>query len=111
MAGAAAGGVSIAALAGFGIGALLGPFGGAVAAAIGAAVGAFGGSYGGRELAEAVNPSTEEHYWRSHFATRPYVHPGDRFDDFREAYAFGALTRREHPTVTFNEAEASLHAQ
>ncbi|HVX83251.1 MAG TPA: hypothetical protein VH253_00395 [Phycisphaerae bacterium] len=109
--GAAIGGVIGAALLALAIGAFIPPFFAAIAASIGALVGAFAGTFAGRHVAESLNPSTQEHYFRSHFATRPYVHPGDHFDDFREAYAFGILTRQQHEAETFDEAEPTLHVQ
>ncbi len=107
-AGAVTGGVAVAALTGVALGSVLGPFGAAVGAAAGGVIGGLAGGYAGKAAAEAVNPTVEEHYWRSTFATRPYVTPSCKFEDYREAYAFGDETRMQYPELSFDEAEATL---
>jgi hypothetical protein len=111
VAGAVAGGAAAAAVTGMALGSLVGPFGTAVGAAIGATVGGLAGGYTGQSVAESINPSTEDAYWRSNFATRPYVAPGCSFEDYREAYAFGVRTRQEFSAACFDEVEAELKAR
>src|SRR5436309_15726480 len=41
-------------------------------AVVGAVVGAVAGGLAGKGAAEAVNPTAEDVYWRSAYATRPY---------------------------------------
>src|SRR5688572_18850202 len=65
-----AGGGTGGALAGAAIG---GAVGGPVGAAVGGAIGAVAGGLGGKAAAEAVNPTQEDAYWRSNYASRPYV--------------------------------------
>ena len=47
--------------------------GGPVGAVVGAAVGAVGVGSPARGLAEAVNPTVEDAYWRDNYKTRPYI--------------------------------------
>jgi hypothetical protein len=109
--GAATGGATAAALTGLALGSVVGPLGSAFGAAAGAAVGAAIGGYAGKELAEAINPSTEDHYWRSQFGSRPYVPAGASYDDYREAYAFGAETRGRYNDKCFEEMESILKSE
>src|SRR3954452_24037282 len=72
--GAAAGGaagVGGAIAAGAAAGSVAGPVG----TAVGAAVGAGAGELIGKGVAEAVNPTEEDQYWRSNYANRPYAQP------------------------------------
>lgn len=101
--GAAAGGVT-----GFGVGAALG---GPIGAAIGAAAGAIAGGLGGKQVAEAFDPSVEEEYWRSSYATRPYVNANEPFDLYLPAYKLGwesRLRTREEPHLEFMDVEDRL---
>ncbi len=74
-------GIAGAALSGAVTGAAAGPVG----AAIGAAVGAVAGGLIGKGVAEGINPTAEEKYWRENFETRPYVPSGSRFDEYAPA--------------------------
>ena len=46
-----------------------------VGAAIGAVVGAIAGGLAGKGAAEAVNPTSEDEYWREAHRSRPYYEP------------------------------------
>src|SRR5688500_7968564 len=75
--------------------ALGGAVGGPVGAMIGAAIGGLSGGLAGKGVAEAVNPTEEDAYWQSNYATRPYA--GDRsYDDLRPAYRYGWESRARH---------------
>lgn len=71
-----------------------GVLGGPLGAVAGAAAGAAIGGIVGHEAAEYVNPTYEQVETRlqEQFASRPYS-PGRQFDDYKEAYAFGAGER------------------
>lgn len=79
--GAAAGGMA----AGAAVGTVAGPVG----TAIGAAVGAVVGGLAGKGVAEAVDPTVEEAYWRENYASRDYVGAGQSYDDYGPAYRYG----------------------
>ena len=70
-----------AATGGAAAGAIAGAFGGPVGAVVGAAVGAVIGGLAGKGVAEMIDPTGEEAYWRESFADRPYVEPGSTFED------------------------------
>src|SRR4026209_2910603 len=66
--GVAAGGTG-GAVAGAAIG---GAVGGPIGAAVGAAVGAVAGGLAGKGLAEVLDPTVEDKYWREEYKNRPY---------------------------------------
>ena len=62
-----------------------GPIGGVVGAAVGAVV----GGMAGKGVAEAVNPTEEDAYWREHYSNEPYYDRAYSYDDYRGAYRTG----------------------
>lgn len=79
-----AAGVGSAIAAGAMIGTVAGPIGTVAGIAAGAVVGGLAGKY----VAEDVNPTVEEKYWRETYATRPYA-VEKSYDDYGPAYRYG----------------------
>lgn len=105
--GAAAGGaagVAGAAATGAAIGTGVGPVGTAVGAAAGAVI----GGLVGKDIAEGVNPTEEDRYWRDTFATRPYVTQGTSYDEYGPAYQYGWESYGRHGGRKFEEVESDL---
>ena len=105
--GAAAGGaagIGAAVAAGAALGTAVGPVG----TAIGAAVGAVVGGLAGKGVAEQINPTLEEAYWRENYVSRPYVTPGMSHDDYGPAYRYGWESRSRYSDKRFEEVEADL---
>jgi hypothetical protein len=98
--GAAAGGMA----AGAAVGTVAGPVG----TAIGAAVGAVIGGLAGKGMAEAIDPTAEEAYWRDHYSDQTYVTRGSTFDDYGPAYGYGLNASGLHPARHFDEVEPEL---
>jgi len=99
-AGAVAGGVA----AGAAVGTVAGPVG----TAVGAAVGAVLGGLAGKGIAEQIDPTREDAYWRDNYSSRPYV-SGGSYDDYGPAYQYGWETRGRYPTNRrFDEVEPDL---
>jgi hypothetical protein len=98
--GAAAGGVAAGALAG----SVVGPVG----TLVGAAVGAIAGGLAGKGIAEMIDPTAEEAYWRDNYAARPYVTEGASFDDYGPAYRYGVDTYARYGDRPFTAAEPDL---
>jgi hypothetical protein len=96
--GAAAGGMA----AGAAIGTVAGPVGTAVGAAVGAVV----GGLAGKGVAEAIDPTVELGYWRDNYASRDYVDPARRFEDYAPAYEYGV--RRYRADQSFDALEPDL---
>lgn len=74
-------------------GAVAGAAAGAVAGPVGAVVGLVAGGLGGKAVAESVNPTAEEAYWRSSYDRESYYEPGRSYDDYAPAYALGWSSR------------------
>jgi hypothetical protein len=98
--GAATGGVAAGAIGG----AVAGPIG----AVVGAAAGAVVGGLAGKGVAEMIDPTAEEAYWRDRFADRPYVEAGSTFEEYWPAYAYGLSARARYPDREFTDIEAEL---
>jgi hypothetical protein len=92
-------------------GAAVGTIAGPVGTALGAAVGAVAGGLAGKGVAEAIDPTQEEAYWRDNFSDRPYVEQGSSYDDYGPAYSFGVDAASRHPGRTFEEAEPEMSRQ
>lgn len=86
-------------------GAAAGAIGGTAAGPIGSLVGAVGGAIAGAAAgastgdADSLDTREFEAWWREHFAERPYVHAGSRYDDYASAYRFGIrhYAQTDHP--------------
>jgi hypothetical protein len=98
--GAAAGGIA----AGAAVGTVAGPIG----TVVGAAVGAIAGGLAGKGVAEMVDPTAEEAYWRDNYSSRPYVTRGASFGDYGPAYRYGIESYDRYEGHTFEQAEPEL---
>lgn len=103
-AGAVAGG-----LTGMGLGAVAG---GPVGAAIGGAAGAIAGGLAGKGVAEKLDPTEEEAFWREAYVERPYADGKHSFDDYGPAYRYGWESWGRHRASgrSFDEVEPDLRA-
>lgn len=97
-----------AALGGAAAGAATGTIAGPVGTAVGAVVGAVVGGLAGKGVAESIDPTREDAYWRDNFATRPYVASGAHYDDYGPAYRFGTDAYGRYPGRRFEDSEAEL---
>lgn len=84
-----------------------GAVGGPVGAIVGAAVGGVVGGLAGKGVAEAVNPTEEDAYWRSTYNTRPYA-ANRSYDDLSPAYRYGWESRTQHRDRQWNDVENDL---
>ena len=89
-------------------GAVLGSAVGPVGTAVGAAVGAVAGGLIGKGAAEEINPTVEHEYWRSHYASRPYVAPGSAYEDYAPAFQSGWEAQSKHAGKNFDDIESDL---
>src|SRR5688572_33196316 len=85
------------AIAGAAVGTVAGPVGTAVGAAVGAVV----GGLAGKGIAEQIDPTVEEAYWRNEYVNRPYVTQGSTFDDYGPAYRYGIDNYAKYPGRSF----------
>jgi uncharacterized protein (TIGR02271 family) len=84
--------------------------GGPVGAIIGGAVGAVGGGLAGKAVAERVNPTEEEAYWKENYQEEPYYDPSYTYDDYAGAYRTGYMgyNRLGSSGKHFEEVETDL---
>ena len=99
-------GAASAGAAGAAIGMVAGPIGGAV----GAVIGAVAGGLAGKGIAESINPTVEEEYWRENYVNRPYVTSGTTYDTYHPAYQHGWESTTRYEAQTFEEAEPQLRS-
>jgi len=102
--GAAAGGAAA--------GAAAGTVAGPVGTIAGAAVGAIVGGLAGKGVAEAVNPTVEDAYWRENHLRQPYAN-GRPYDDYGPAYKTGYQGYEQYGSKggTFEDREADLRKE
>ncbi|CAA9439732.1 MAG: FIG00348944: hypothetical protein [uncultured Phycisphaerae bacterium] len=105
--GAGLGGAGAAA-AGFAIGAAASGPAAPIGGAIGAVVGAIAGGLAGKGVAESVNPTEEDAYWRNEHKNRPYYESGRTYDEYAPAYRYGWESRSKHQGRQFDEVESDL---
>jgi phage tail tape-measure protein len=84
-----------AALGGAAAGAATGTVAGPVGTVVGAAIGAVVGGLAGKGVAESIDPTREDAYWRENYKSRPYVSDAS-YDDFGPAYAYGVSSYSMH---------------
>jgi phage tail tape-measure protein len=104
-------GVATGGVAGAASGAAIGGVvGGPVGAVVGGVVGAVAGGLAGKGVAEAVDPTGEDNYWRENYKNRPYYKIGKPYDDYQKAYRYGweAASRPENADRQFDDVEDDL---
>ncbi|MEO8135967.1 MAG: hypothetical protein ABI831_18570 [Betaproteobacteria bacterium] len=99
-----AAGIAGAAAAGAAAGTVVGPVG----TVIGAAIGAVAGGLMGKGVAEMIDPTAEDMYWRDNYSTRPYVTPGSTYDDYGPAYRYGVDSVGKYDGRSFDDVEPQL---
>lgn len=105
----AAGGGLAAAAAGAAIGSAVPGIGTVAGGIVGAVVGAVGGGLAGKGVAESVNPTAEEAYWRDEHRNRPYYEPGRDYEtDYAPAYRYGYEARSQHGARSFDDVHPHL---
>lgn len=85
-----------------------GAVGGPVGAVVGAAIGAVAGGLAGKGVAEAIDPTAEDAYWRDNYNTRPYVQADRGYEYYQPAYQYGWESRAQHANRSWDEVESDL---
>jgi hypothetical protein len=104
-------GAGTGALAGGVAGGALGATAGPAGAVVGTAVGAVAGGMAGRDIAEVVNPTAEEAYWRGRYMSEPYYAKDYSFDDYAPAYRVGYEGWSKYRGRSFAEVEPELRTR
>jgi hypothetical protein len=102
-------GTGVGAIAGaVATGAAAGTVAGPIGTVVGGVVGAIVGGLAGKGIAESIDPTAEDAYWRDNYATRDYVPSGSRYDDYGPAYAYGVDAFQRQPHRSFADVEGDL---
>ncbi len=96
-------GTGIGAAGGAAAGAAIGVLAGPVGMAVGGVIGAIAGGLAGKGVAESIDPTVEEAYWRAHFHQEPYYADDKDFADYGPAYQMSVA--RFSPDATFDDHE------
>jgi len=99
-----------AAGAGAAAGAAGGAMAGPVGAAVGAVVGAVAGGLAGKGIAESIDPTAQDAYWRENYHTRPYAEKSHSYDDYRPAYQYGWESRSLHAGKSWDDVHSDLES-
>ena len=59
-------------------------------------------------LGDTIDEAREDEYWRSNYASRPYVGQGEEYDAYRPAYKYGWEAYGRSEGRSFDEAEIDL---
>lgn len=84
--------------------------GGPVGSVIGAAAGAVAGGLSGKGIAEVIDPTEEESYWKDSYLHEPYYVKGKPYEYYASAYRTGWEGRTRYEDLTFEDAETDLQA-
>lgn len=85
-----------------------GAVGGPVGAAVGAVVGGVVGAYSGRGVAEAVNPTVEDAFWRENHGSQEWAREGSTYDEYAPAYRTGYEGVMKYAGRDYEQVETDL---
>jgi len=105
--GAAGGGLAGAA-AGAAIGSVVPGIGTVVGGVVGTIIGATGGGLAGKGIAEQIDPTEEDAYWRENYKNRDYTAGTKDYTEIAPAYRYGWESRASNPDMAFDQAEPHL---
>jgi hypothetical protein len=101
-------GTGVGAAAGGTTGATIGAAAGPVGAVVGAVIGAVAGGLAGKGVAEAIDPTAEEAYWRDNHGRQSFA-GGRDYKEYEPAYRLGISEYEDGRT--FDEREEHLRSQ
>ncbi len=101
-------GTGLGAAGGGAAGAAAGAVGGPVGAAVGGIVGAVVGGLAGKGVAEAIDPTAEDQYWRENYRHEDYIDSDLDYDHYELAYRTGYTGAGKYPGRKFDEVESDL---
>lgn len=81
---------------------------GPIGTVVGAVIGAVAGGLAGKGIAEMIDPTVEDRYWKDNYSTRDYVPAGATFNDYGPAYRYGYETYPKYEGRSFDEVEGDL---
>jgi hypothetical protein len=82
---------------------------GPVGAMVGGAIGAVAGGLAGKGVAEKIDPTVEDAYWRENYRNEDYVVSDYDYDtDYAPAYSTGYEGRAKYADRSWEDAEVDL---
>ena len=73
-----------------------------------AAGGAVVGGLAGKGVAEGLNPTLEDAYWRDNYTKEPYYVEGRTYDDYAPAYRTGYEARTRYAGRSWSDVESDV---
>ncbi len=102
--GAGLGAAAAGAAAGAAGGAMAGPAG----AVVGAVIGGIAGGLAGKGIAESIDPTAENAFWRDNYASRPYYDTSTSYDEYAPAYQYGWESCAKYHDRSWDQVESDL---
>lgn len=101
-------GTGVGAVGGGAGGAAIGSITGPVGAAVGLVAGAVAGGLAGKGIAEKMDPTAEDAYWKTNYSKRSYVDKSMAYELYGSAYRTGYEGYALYPGKKYEEVEADL---
>jgi uncharacterized protein YcfJ len=101
-------GTGVGATGGAVAGAAIGSVAGPVGTAVGLATGAVVGGLAGKGVAEKLDPTVEDTYWKTNYAKQKYVEGNVPFATYQLAYRTGYEGHNRYSGKKYQEVEADL---
>lgn len=102
-------GTGVGAAAGGATGAAIGSVAGPIGTAVGAIIGAVAGGLAGKGVAEMIDPTAEDAYWRETHWKQPYANREVPYENYASAYRAGYTGYREGRS--FDDREDDLRME
>jgi len=103
-------GTGVGAAGGAAAGAAIGAVAGPVGAAVGLVAGAVAGGLAGKGVAEKIDPTVEDAYWRENYSKRSYADKNEPYDSYRNAYRTGYQGYARYQGKRFEDVESNLQS-
>jgi hypothetical protein len=104
-------GTGVGAAGGGATGAAIGAAAGPVGAAVGLVAGAVAGGLAGKGVAEKIDPTVEDNYWRTNYSKQKYVEPNTDYTLYQPAYRLGYESWGRYPGKRYEEVELDLQRE
>ena len=101
-------GTGVGAVGGGATGAAIGSAAGPIGTVAGAVIGAVVGGLAGKGVAEMVDPTAEDAYWRDNYSKETYGKSGLGYDEYEPAYRTGYTGYGKHAGKKWDDVENDL---
>ncbi len=101
-------GTGVGAAGGAATGAAIGAAAGPIGAAVGLVAGAIAGGLAGKGVAEKIDPTVEDGYWKENYSKRKYVDKDVPFEKYQPAYRTGYEGVTRYPGKKYSDVESDL---